>query len=252
MGLARRVIPVLTHKGDTLIKDRKFAGARSIGSVVQAAKIYGSRGADEIALLDIAAQWQDGPNLAVVERVSNDLYTPLAAGGGVRTVQHVRDLLMAGADKVIINTAAINTTLIRECADKFGSQAIVASIDFKLVRDRMLTQVHSHGGTVNALWNPHALAVLYAQHGAGEIMLTDIDREGMMQGFELDYLRLIAGIVACPVIAHAGCGTPAHALEAIQAGASAVGIGSMFAFTDETPATTARYLHERGVEVRLP
>lgn len=252
MPLARRIIPVLTHVGDKLIKGKSFEGDRSIGHVVQAAKIYGQRGADEIVLLDIGATKEArGPNLAVVEKIANDLFTPLTVGGGVRSVQDVRDLLNAGADKVSIGT---NWGIIEECADKFGSQAIVASIDYRLFKgeQRWLAQVYTHAGTVNSIWNPHALAVLQVQRGAGEILLTCIDCEGAMTGFELDYLRLIAGIVTVPVVCNGGCGTPAHALSAIEAGASGVGIGSMFAFTDETPKSVAQYLQRHGVEVRIP
>lgn len=255
MGLAKRIVPVLTFSGDTLIKGRGFAGDRSIGSVVQAAKIYGQRGADEIVLLDITATRDGrGPNLAVVGKVSQDFFTPLAVGGGVRSVDDVRNLLNAGADKVIVNTAAVETDLIQRCADKFGSQAIVASVDYRLRRgeQRWLAQVHARAGTQNTFWNPHALAVLHVQHGAGEILLTCIDCEGDMQGYELDYLRLIAGVVTVPVIAHGGCGTPEHALAALEAGASAVGIGSMFAFTDHTPRSTAKFLQQHGIEVRIP
>lgn len=254
MPLAKRIIPTLLFDGDRLIKGKQFSGDRSIGHVAQAAKIYGRRGADEIALMDIfATPLNRGPNLKVIEKIADDLFTPLAIGGGVRSVNDVRDLLNAGADKIIINTAAINTRLIAECADKFGSQAIVASVDYRVRQGefRAIAQAYSHSGQVNTYWNPHALAVLYAQLGAGEILLTCIDNEGQMQGYELELLRLVAGVVSVPVVANAGCGTPQHALEAIQAGASAVGIGSMFAFTDETPAIVAKYLHSNGVEVRL-
>ena len=255
MPLAKRIIPTLLFKGDTLVKGKKFGWPRSIGSVVQAAKIYGRRGADEILLCDIAATPENrGPNLKVVEKIADDFFTPLTVGGGVRSWTDVRDLLKAGADKVAINTAAYGTDLIRECADKFGSQAIVASIDYRLFKGahRWHATCYSHCGQVNAAWNPHAAAVLAVQHGAGEILLTCIDCEGTMLGYELDYLRLIAGIVTVPVIANGGCGGEEDCRLAFDNGASAVGIGSLFAFTDATPATMARHLADKGIEVRMP
>lgn len=252
--LAKRIIPTLLHRGPTLVKGKRFDSWRSIGSVVQAAKIYGKRGADEIILCDIGATPAGrGPDLKTVEKICDDFFTPVTVGGGVRSVADVRDLLSAGADKISINTAAYGSTLIRECADKFGSQAIVASIDYRLFQGehRWHAQCWSHCGTVNALWNPHAAAVLAVQHGAGEILLTCIDCEGTMEGYELDYLRLIAGIVDVPVIANGGCGSAEHAKVALEAGASAVAIGSMFAFTDETPSSVARHLADAGIEVRV-
>lgn len=244
--LAKRIIPTLLFRGDTLVKGKQFRSWRSVGSVVQAAKIYGNRGADEIILLDIGATPEGrGPNLKIVEKIANDFFTPLTVGGGVRSIDDVRDLLNAGADKVAIGTAQCEGNITRKAAMKFGSQAIVGSVDV------MDGTAWTECGRRDTLFHFDMAVQSFFQDGAGEILLTSIDREGMMQGYDLDLIREVSEAVTVPVIAHGGCGSAEHCEEAIAAGASAVAIGSLFQFTDETPASVARYLANKNIEVRL-
>lgn len=261
MGLATRIIPTLLYRGDQLVKGARFDAWRSVGHVVQAAKIYAHRAVDEIVLLDIAATPAGrGPDLAQVEKIARDFFTPLTVGGGVRSVEDVRDLLSAGADKVAIKSAVLDRQrLIRECSDKFGRQAIVAAIDYRVVRCECGT---AHVAVVDSALQPIPVASHEPLHpaawarslealGAGEILLTAVDREGTMEGYDLAVLSAIAGSVNVPVIAHGGCASYADMLGAIQAGASAVAAGALYQFTDHTPKGAAQFLHEQGVEVRL-
>ena len=241
--LAKRIIPTLLFRGDTLVKGKQFKSWRSVGSVVQAAKIYGHRGADEIIFLDINATPEGrGPNLKIVEKIADDFFTPLTVGGGVRSIDDVRDLLNAGADKVAICT---NLGVIQKAAEKFGSQAIVGVID------AIGSDTFVHCGTQRSVYGTRELAIAIESLGAGEILYTAIDREGMFNGYDIDMLRVIADAVTVPVIAHGGCGGMRDTLRAIEAGASGVAIGSMFQFTNETPRDVAIYLNAHGVEVRI-
>ena len=248
MGLAHRIIPSLLFNGDKLIKGKRFDGWRSVGHVVQAAKIYGQRAADEIILLDIGATPEGrGPNLKVVEKIADHFFTPLTVGGGVRTIDDVRDLLKAGADKVSINTAAMTSpNLIQDVAEKFGSQAIVVAIDVK--DGKPMTKC---GTESPVAWGPMGCALWASQRGAGEIMLTSIDREGTMNGYDLALIESVSKSVQVPVIAHGGCKDYADMAKAIEAGASAVAAGALFAFTDCTPRSAARYLSGVGIEARV-
>lgn len=245
MGLATRIVPVLLARGDQLVKGKSFNSWRSVGHVTQAAKIYAHRAVDEIVLLDIAATPEGrGPDLAQVEKIAADFYTPLTVGGGVRRIEDVRDLLNAGADKVAICTAAFDATLIQEAAYKFGSQAIVASVDTQK------GYVYSQSGQWPHERKPADWAKQVAAWGAGEILLTSIEREGTLTGYDLPLIRKVAKAVDVPVIANGGAGTYAHMEEAIQAGANAVAAGAMFQFTDQTPKGAAKYLASKGIETR--
>lgn len=248
--LAKRIIPVLLVRGRQLVKGKQFKSWRSVGVAEQAARIYAARGADEICILNIGATPNgEGPDFAMVERMTKDNFCPVSVGGGVRQLTDVQALLNAGADKVVINTAvAEDRCLLDLCARKHGSQAICVSIDYK--DDRVAT----HCGTWICDSKPFNGVVEQAKgaqhYGAGEILLTSIDRDGMMQGYDLDMIRAVSAAVDIPVIAAGGCGTPQHALEALQAGADAVAIGSMFLFTDETPQSVAQYLTSKGIVCR--
>jgi cyclase len=232
------------------VKGKQFRSWRSVGVAEQAARIYAARGADELCILNIGATpSNEGPDFAMVERMTANNFCPVSVGGGVQTVEDVRQLLLAGADKVVINTAvAESKTLLRACADKYGSQAICVSIDYTDGR------IATHCGAI--IWDSQpfygvAMQAEGAQHcGAGEILLTSIDRDGMMEGYDLDMIRAVSAAVDIPVIAAGGCGTPQHALEALQAGADAVAIGSMFLFTDHTPSSVAEYLTSKGIVCR--
>jgi len=191
------------------------------------------RGVDELCILDIGATPEGrGPDLDLVRELSEACFIPLTVGGGVRSVDDANNLLRAGADKVAVKTAY---WIIPELSRKFGAQAVVAAVDY-----------HAHDRD-SALRDVLNLALA----GAGEVMLTAMDREGMLVGYDTELIRQVSDSVNIPVIAHGGCGTYDHMLQAVRAGASAVAAGAMFQFTDNTPAGAAEYLHDHGVEVRL-
>lgn len=255
MPLAKRIIPTLLCRGRKLVKGVAFDSWRSVGHAGQAVRIHQARGVDELVLLDIAATAEGrGPDLALVSELSGGCFMPLAVGGGVRTVQDVKDLLRAGADKVVVCTAAQQLGalpdrqewLLKAMADTVGSQAIVAAID---VKDG---KVWTNGGKVMAdECGVPGNAAMLAEMGAGEILLTSIDREGAMQGYDLDLIRAVTKAVSIPVIAHGGAGSYQHMLEAIEAGADAVAAGSIFLFTEASPRGAAEYLAQHGVEARV-
>lgn len=250
--LAKRIIPTLLMNGDKLVKGRQFNSWRSVGHIMQAAEIYAQRGVDEIVLLDIAATPEGrGPNLKQIEKVAAKFYTPLTVGGGVRSVDDVRDLLKAGADKVAIGSGAFDMTLLYDAAEKFGSQAIAASIDYRgsvcylQCGKRALTSMDGRP------YSPLDAALSAQERGAGEILLTSIEREGTLSGYDLETLHAVSSALRIPVIAHGGCGAYQHMREAIDAGASAVAAGAMFQFIDATPRGAAQYLAEQGIEARV-
>lgn len=245
MGLAVRVIPTLLVRGRTLVKGTQFDAWRSVGLAMQAVRIHQARGVDELVLLDIGATPEGrGPDLEMVRRLSECCFSPLAVGGGVRSVEDVRALLKAGADKVVIGAAAHDDGMIEQIAEAVGSQAIVVAID---VQDEAVLKGKSH-----TQWLPVPFAKRVAKAGAGEIIITDAGLEGTMTGYDLDLIRDVSCAVRIPVIAHGGAGAYQHMLEAVQAGASAVAAGALFQFTDATPQGAARYLQANGVEARVP
>lgn len=243
MSLATRIIPVVLCRGRVMVKGVAFDSWRSIGLAEQAVRIHSMRGVDELVLLDIAATKEGrGPDLKLVEELAETCFMPLTVGGGIRTVQDVRDLLRAGADKVVIRSAG--PTLARAAADKVGSQAIVAAID-------VTTLDGDIGPTPPDLLDiVRTVAIGWEQHGAGEIILTRCEREGTLNGYDIPLIRAVSQAVSIPVIAHGGCGTYEHMRQAVDAGASAVAAGAMFAFTDATPRGAAEYLIKSGVEAR--
>lgn len=249
MGLAKRIIPTLLADGEKLVKGKQFNPWRTVGVVEQAARICGSRAVDEIILLDVTATRQGRePNYELVRRISESVFTPLTVGGGVRSVEHITKLLRAGADKVAIGTAAYEVPdLIFDCSEHFGSQAIVMSIDV-LGGNTVMTHCGKHGYNHSPVYT----AGWAERYGAGEILLTSIDREGTMAGYDLDLIREVAQAVDIPVIAHGGCSGYPDMLAAIQAGADAVAAGALFQFTDATPRGAAQYLAAHGIETRIP
>jgi cyclase len=246
--LAARVIPTMLVRGRALIKGERFASWRSVGHAAQACRVHAARGVDELVLLDIGATPENrGPDLSLVEELSEACFMPLTVGGGVKSVADVDALLRAGADKVAIGTGAyVVPNLIRDCAEHFGRQAICMSIDV-----RGGSTVMTHCGFNGYGHNPLVTAQWAQVHGAGEILLTSIDREGTMQGYDLDLIQSISEAVSIPVIAHGGCSGPEDMLKALHAGASAVAAGALFQFTDETPQSCARWLLTQGMEVRV-
>jgi cyclase len=252
MPLAKRIIPTLLCRGRQLVKGAAFNSWRSVGHAAQAVRIHQARGVDELVLLDIAATAEErGPDLALVEELSEVLFCPLAVGGGVRSLRHVRELLNAGADKVVIGTGALETGVVQEASAIVGCQALVVAID---VRG---PQVYARNGKKAFDTAPGSplLAADWAQEmqaaGAGEILLTNIDHEGGMQGYDLELIRWVSQAVGIPVIAHGGCGSYEHMRLAIGAGASAIAAGALFQFTEATPREAAAYLADHGVEARV-
>lgn len=245
MSLAHRVIPTILCRGRTQVKGVGFDSSRSVGHAAQAVKVHGMRGVDEVVLLDVSATREGrGPDLALVEELSG-IFSPLAVGGGVQSVADVRALLALGADKVVLCS---RPEAIASSAAVVGSQAIVVSID---VRDGA---VHFDCGRTRAhppLDNPVRWAQAVQAVGAGEILLQSVERDGTMQGYDLDLINKVARAVNIPVIASGGCSGYEDMRLAIEAGASAVAAGALFQFTDATPRGAAQYLSEKGVEVRL-
>jgi cyclase len=236
MALAVRIIPTLLARGSKLVKGRRFSADRVVGHVQQAARVHQARGVDELCILDVAATPEGrGPDFAAIEALTVACFMPLTVGGGVRSVEDVEGLLRAGADKVCVKTAYWRRReFVSECAERWGSQAIVAALDVS-------------GPYPDVV----AVSADMAKRGAGEILLTSIDREGTMEGYDIELIRTVAKAVDIPVIAHGGCSGPKDMLEAINAGASAVAAGALFQFTDHTPRSCALWLSQHGVEVRL-
>ena len=253
MGLAKRVIPCLDVTAGRVVKGVNFVGLRDAGDPVEVAARYDREGADELTFLDITASSdQRDILLHVIERVAEQVFIPLTVGGGVRRVEDVRRLLHAGADKVSINTAAVQEpALVGRAVDRVGSQCIVVAIDCKR-RASGGWEVYTHGGR-----NPTGLdAIGWAERvtaaGAGEILLTSMDRDGTRDGFDLELTRAVADAVSVPVIASGGVGNCDHLAEGVLAGgADAVLAASIFHFGEYTVRQAKEHMRARGIEVRL-
>jgi cyclase len=246
-----RIIPTLLHRDIGLVKGVRFDHDRRVGTAPQAIQVYCMRDVDELVFLDVTATSQmRPPDFALIDQLADECFMPIAVGGGVRNVSDVRGLLRAGADKVVVNSAlGRDPAIIAQIAHEFGSQCIVASIDAR--REGDAYRVFIESGTVSTVYRPDELAARAEAEGAGEILLCSIDREGTMQGYDLDLVRLVAGSVSVPVIASGGCGCYAHMAEALAAGASAVAAASIFQFTEQTPREAKLYLNNLGYSVRL-
>jgi imidazole glycerol-phosphate synthase subunit HisF len=249
--LSRRVIPCLDVKDGRVVKGINFIGLRDAGDPVEQAAAYDAAGADEICFLDISASPEGRSTLVdVVARTADQVFAPLTVGGGVRSVADADRLLVAGADKISINTAAIRTPqLIAELADQFGCQAIVVAIDAR--RDGDHWQVYSHGGRTPEGLDAIAWARRVAELGAGEILLTSMDRDGTQRGYDLELLRALSAVVTIPVIASGGVGELEHLAQGLEAGADAVLAASIFHFGTYSIGQAKRYLASRGMAVRL-
>ncbi len=248
-----RVIPCLDVKNGRVVKGVNFVGLRDAGDPVEQARIYDAAGADELCFLDITASNEErGILLDVVARTAEVCFMPLTVGGGVRSLEDIRRLLLAGADKVSINTAAIkNPELVREAAEKFGNQCIVVALDAKAVGpDRF--ELFTHGGREPTGIDAVAWAQKMATLGAGEILLTSMDRDGTKQGYNLPLTRAIADGVDIPVIASGGVGTLDHLVEGIRDGhASAVLAASIFHFGEYSIAQAKAHMAAAGLPMRL-
>ncbi|MEK7478406.1 MAG: glycosyl amidation-associated protein WbuZ [Patescibacteria group bacterium] len=249
-----RIIPVLLLKNNRMVKPINFGekGERDVGFPVTTARIYDSQGADELVFLDITAT-EDGRNflLDTLSGVARDCFVPLTVGGGIRSIEAINDLLSSGADKVAINTYAVeNPSFITEAANKFGGQCIVVSIDVKK-NDRGIYEVFINQGKKATGLDAVEWAKKVEKLGAGEILLTSIDREGMMVGYDLDLIKIISEAVSIPVIANGGAGTRQHFADAIKiANASAVAASSIFHFSDSNLSQVKSFLNNSGISVR--
>ena len=254
MSLAKRIIPCLDVTGGRVVKGVNFVELRDAGDPVEIARRYDDQGADELCFLDITASSDERDTIVqVIEAVAEQVFIPLTVGGGVRTVADVRRLLNAGADKVSINTAAVqNPALVEEAAGRFGSQCIVVAVDAKRSgEDGARWEVFTHGGRRASGLDAVAWGKRMQAAGAGEILLTSMDRDGIKAGFDLELTRAFSDALEIPIIASGGAGNLDHLADAITIGrADAVLAASIFHYGEFTVGEAKRRLAERGVEVR--
>ncbi|WP_439106307.1 imidazole glycerol phosphate synthase subunit HisF [Congregibacter sp.] len=256
MGLARRIIPCLDVDNGRVVKGVNFVDIRDAGDPVEIAARYNEQGADEITFLDITASHEDrDTTVHMVEAIAREVFIPLTVGGGIRSVEDIRSMLNAGADKVSINTAAIHDPdLVRRASERFGAQCIVVAIDAKRVDDvngKPRYEIFTHGGRKPTGINAVEWAQRMAELGAGEILLTSMDRDGTRDGFELGVTRAITDAVDIPVIASGGVGTLEHLVDGVnKGGADAVLAASIFHFGEFTVGQAKDYMAEAGIEVR--
>ena len=251
--LSKRIIPCLDVKDGRVVKGVNFVNLRDAGDPVEIAKKYSDEGADEVCFLDITASNEERKTMIdVVERTAGQVFVPLTVGGGVRTLDDVRQILLAGADKVSINTAAVkNPDFVKEAADKFGSQCIVVAIDARSVGDSKW-EVFTHGGR-----NPTGIdAVQWAQkmedYGAGEILLTSMDKDGTKSGYDLPLTKTISRNLRIPIIASGGAGNLEHLSDGVKLGeADAVLVASIFHYGEYTIKEAKEFLSANGISVRL-
>lgn len=252
--LTKRIIPCLDIKNGRVVKGVQFVDLKDAGDPIEQAKIYEQSFADELCFLDITAS-SDKRDILIhlVEKVASELFIPFTVGGGIRSVEDVKMVLSRGADKVSINTAAFeNSNLLKQASEIFGSQCIVCAIDVKFHKERNRHEVYLHGGRTetgrDALdWGKEAV-----EQGAGEILLTSMDKDGTKDGFDIPILKLFSKEITVPIIASGGAGSPEHMTEAIlRGGADAVLAASIFHFGEYTIEDTKRAMREMGISVRL-
>lgn len=258
MSLAKRIIPCLDVRDGRVVKGVQFVDIRDAGDPVEVARRYDAEGADEITFLDITASSDNRDTIIhVVEAVAETVFIPLTVGGGIRKVEDIRTLLNAGADKVAINTAAVfNPDLVSEASAKVGSQCIVVAIDAKRVSAEGETakwEIFTHGGREPTGLDAVAWAKQMVQRGAGEILLTSMDRDGTRKGFDLELTRVISEAVPIPVIASGGVGNLQHLADGVSKGkADAVLAASIFHFGEYTVGEAKDYMASQSIEVRRP
>ena len=256
MGLAKRIIPCLDVDNGRVVKGVRFQDIRDAGDPVEIARRYDQQGADEITFLDITASSDNRATMVhVVEAMAEQVFIPLTVGGGIRTLEDVRRMLNAGADKVAINTAAVtHPDFVKQAADHFGNQCIVVAMDAKQVQHgtHPRWEIFTHGGRKACGIDAIEWAVKMAQYGAGELLLTSMDRDGTRDGFDLALTRAVCDAVNIPVIASGGVGNLDHLAQGITEGhADAVLAASIFHFGEYTVADAKRRMAEYGIEVRL-
>lgn len=253
MPLAKRIIPCLDVDQGRVVKGVNFVGIRDAGDPVEIAKRYNDQGADEITFLDITASHEDrGTTVNMVEAIAENIFIPLTVGGGIREIADVRRMLNAGADKVSINSAAVfNPDFVKAASDKFGAQCIVVAIDAKQVGDSRW-EIYTHGGRKPTGIDAVEWAVKMAEYGAGEILLTSMDRDGAKIGFDLGVTRAVSDAVNIPVIASGGVGNLDHLVDGVLKGhADAVLAASIFHFGEYTIQQAKERMRAAGIEVRL-
>ena len=252
MSLKVRLIPCLDVKDGRVVKGVQFVNLVDAGDPVEQAQAYDAAGADELMFLDITASHENrGTILDVVARTADVCFMPLSVGGGIRTVEDGRRLLLAGADKISVMTAAVNDRdVVSRCADAFGSQAVVVSVDAKRTADGRW-EVFTHGGRNATGLDAVAYAVEVVAKGAGEILLTSMHRDGAKTGYDLELVRAVSSAVSVPVIASGGAGNTRHLIEAVQAGADAVLAASIFHFGEVGIGEAKLAMAAAGIPVRL-
>jgi len=250
--LKKRIIPKFLIRGGRLVKMRRFHDdQREAGNPVSTAKVYDSYGVDELIFVDIDATNEDRVvSGSIIERVAEEVFVPLTAGGGVKTLAQIEFLLKSGADKVAINSAAIDDPdFITRAASRFGDQCIVVSIDYR-ADEFGRKRVFGHGGARQTAHDPVEFALRMQDLHAGEILMSSIDRDGTMDGYDLEMVHALASRLDIPLIASSGAGSLDDCKAALDAGASAITISSMFIFTDHSPIKVRTYLATNGVNVR--
>ncbi|MDT8370933.1 MAG: imidazole glycerol phosphate synthase subunit HisF [Gammaproteobacteria bacterium] len=257
MGLAKRIIPCLDVDDGRVVKGVQFVDIRDAGDPIEVAKRYDQQGADEITFLDITATHHDRDTMVhVVEAVASQVFIPLTVGGGIRTIDDIRTMLNAGADKVGINSAAVkNPEFVKQAAEKFGSQCIVVAIDAKRVSadgEPNKWEIFTHGGRTSTGIDAIEWAKKMVAYGAGEILLTSMDRDGTKSGFDLELTRAVSDAVAVPVIASGGVGELQDLTDGVKLGrANAVLAASIFHFGQHTVQEAKQQMVSQGIEVRL-
>jgi len=247
-----RIIPTILYRDSGVVKGRGFDAWRRVSSPIEAVRVYTMREVDELLFLDISATPGSGfPDLDLISEMSDSCTVPFSVGGGIKDVDMVRDVLKAGADKVVVNSAVFERPgLISEISEMFGSQCIIASIDACETKYGYRAAIEC--GTVVTDTDPVELAERYEREGAGEILITSIPRDGLMEGFDLDLIRKVSDAISIPVIASGGAGTYEHMYQALTDGnADAVASAAMYHFTQQTPREAKLYLQNKGVPVRL-
>lgn len=248
-----RIMPTLLFKEIGLVKGIAFDSWRRVGSAMQAIKVYNLREVDELVFLDITAT-RDGrsPDFETIDELADECFMPLAVGGGIHSVEDVRRLLQVGADKVVINTAAVETPeLIQQVSRRFGAQCVIVSIDARR-HPNGNHEVFTHSGTRSTSLDPAVLARQSEALGAGEILITSIERDGTMMGYDLELTREVSEAVSIPVIASGGAGNYEHMAQVLREGkVSAISAASIFHFTQQTPLEAKQYLKEQGFKVRV-
>lgn len=251
--LAKRIIPCLDVKDGRVVKGVKFLNLQDAGDPVEIAKYYSKEGADEITFLDITASFEERKTMIdVVERTAGEVFVPLTVGGGVRTLEDIRQLLLAGADKVSINTAAVkDPEFVKKASDRFGSQCIVVAIDAKMV-SKSGWEVFTHGGRNPTGIDTIEWAQKMEQYGAGEILLTSMDMDGTKAGYDIELTKAVSRTVGIPVIASGGAGNLEHLYEGLTMGeADAALVASIFHYGEYSIHEAKEFLRKKGVHIRI-